>query len=290
MTGRVLIFGASGQVGLALQQSAPATSIVIAHDASRTDICDYEAVRAAIQDARPDVVINCAAFTAVDDAETHADEALAANGIAAGSIAELSAKAGTRFIHLSTDYVFDGRGPAPYLPDADVAPLNVYGSTKLEGERRVLAAAPESVIVRTAWVHSGGGTNFIRTAVRRLAEGTPMRVVDDQVGTPTRAAHLAQALWHIGARPNLRGMLHFTDAGVASWFDVATTVFDILRAENRLGAGASVTPACTAEFPRPARRPLFSVLDKHSSWQSIGYVPPHWRDGVIASTKELLNA
>jgi dTDP-4-dehydrorhamnose reductase len=285
-----LILGASGQVGWALQQTAPQGTVVVAHDLDQTDIRDRESVAKTISEHRPNVVINCAAFTQVDDAESQADAAMEANGVAPGTIAELASSAGARFIHLSTDYVFDGRASVPYQTDAPVGPINVYGATKLEGERRALAVAPSSVVVRTAWVHSGGGANFVKTSVRLLASGKPMRVVDDQIGTPTRARHLAAALWRISERPSISGLLHFTDAGVASWLDVATTVFETLRVSNRLGDGAAVLPASSGEFPRPARRPHFSVLDKHSSWEAIGYVPPHWREGVIASTTELLNA
>jgi dTDP-4-dehydrorhamnose reductase len=117
-----------------------------------------------------------------------------------------------------------------------------------------------------------------------------MRVVDDQIGTPTRALHLAEALWHIVDRPAITGLLHFTDSGVASWYDVAVTVLETMREADKLGAGATVLPARSDEFPRPARRPLYSVLDKHASWQAIGYTPPHWRHGVVASTLELLHA
>jgi dTDP-4-dehydrorhamnose reductase len=290
MTLRALIFGASGQVGSALQQTALPSVAIVAHDLDTTDIRDRTAVTRAVGDARPDVVINCAAFTNVDGAEARADEAMAANGVAPGVIAEVAAKASVRFIHVSTDYVFDGRAHTPYRPDAPVAPINVYGATKLEGERRVLSAAPESVVVRTAWVHSGGGVNFVRTSVRLLSAGTPMRVVDDQIGTPTRATHLAEALWRITERPGLRGLLHFTDAGVASWFDVATTVLETLERAGRRGAGAAVTPIRSDQFPTVARRPLFSVLDKHESWTAIGYLPPHWRQGIIDSTYEIMNA
>jgi dTDP-4-dehydrorhamnose reductase len=287
---RALILGALGQIGTALKLSAKPGVTVVAHDLAETNICDRDAVSRAIDHAGATVVINCAAYTRVDDAETQSDEAFAANGLAPGLIAEACASAGARLIHLSTDYVFDGEAHTPYRPDARVGPINVYGASKLEGERRVLAAFPASVIVRTAWVHSGGGVNFIRTVVRLLTNGTPMRVVDDQIGTPTQAASIAEALWRITARQDVRGVLHFTDAGVASWFDVAVTVEETLRAAGRLAKGASVLPARSDEFPRPARRPLFSVLDKHDSWDAIGFVPAHWRQGVITSTMELLNA
>lgn len=289
MSCRVVVFGASGQVGSALQRTAPAWATLIPHD-SRTDIRERDAVACAIKDSGADVVINCAAFTRVDDAEAEPDQARMTNAIAPALMAEFARSVGARFIHLSTDYVFDGTAHTPYALDAATSPINVYGATKLEGERRVLDMMADGVVVRTAWVHSGGGTNFIRTAVRLLTAGTPMRVVDDQIGTPTRAAHLAEGLWHIIERPELRGLLHFTDAGVASWFDVATTVLETLAQAKRLGNNASVATARTEDFPRPARRPHFSVLDKHGSWKAIGYVPPHWRDGVIASTMELLHA
>lgn len=290
MSIRALILGASGQVGTALQQTAPPSAAIAAQDLAQTDICDRNAVANALREVHPTVVINCAAFTQVDDAESKRDEAFAANAIGPGIVAELCADVGARFIHLSTDYVFDGRAHVAYVPSAPASPINVYGMTKLEGERRVRSAQPDSVIVRTAWVHSGGGVNFIRTVVRLLGAGTSMRVVDDQLGTPTRAAHLAEALWRISARSDVTGILHFTDAGVASWFDVAVAVRETLEGTGRLRAGATVSPATSDEFPRPAQRPRFSVLDKHASWDIIGYVPPHWREGVVASTMELLHA
>jgi dTDP-4-dehydrorhamnose reductase len=286
---RALILGASGQLGTALQRSAPRTASFVAHDVGETDICDANAVARALRESRAEVVFNCAAFTRVDDAESERDAAMQANGVAPGLVAEQCAKAGARLIHLSTDYVFDGRGSSPYATDAPVGPINVYGETKLEGERRVLAVSQSNVVVRTAWVHSGGGANFVRTAVNLLSAGKPMRVVDDQIGTPTRALHLAEALWHLSDRSSATGVLHFTDAGVASWFDVAVTVLETLRNAGRAVTGADVTTARTEDFPRPARRPLYSVLDKHASWQAIGYTPPHWRLGVIASTQELVN-
>jgi dTDP-4-dehydrorhamnose reductase len=287
---RALILGATGQVGTALQLCAPPSAIVIAHDEGTTNICDAGALEPAIRDARPDVILNCAAFTKVDDAETQQDAAFAVNAVAPGVMAEISASVGARLIHISTDYVFDGTASVPYATDAAVSPINVYGATKLEGERRVLRNAPESVVVRTAWVHSGGGVNFLRTVVRLLSSGTPMRVVDDQIGTPTRALHLAEALWKIASMPDVRGLLHFTDSGVASWFDVALAVRETMLDAGRVDSATIVSPAVTREFPRPAKRPHYSVLDKHGSWSVIGYVPPHWRHGVAASTMELLNA
>ena len=290
MSLRTLIFGSLGQVGNALQETAPKSTVIVAHDFAETDIRDRAAIAKTLRESQPDVVINCAAFTKVDDAETRTDEARDVNAVAPGLIAELTAAASIRFIHISTDYVFDGQAHSPYARDAAVAPIGAYGATKLEGERRVIAAAPDSVVVRTAWVHSGGGVNFVRTAVRLLSAGTPMKVVDDQIGTPTRAKHLAIALWRITELPQMRGILHFTDAGVASWFDVAVTVRETLEASGRLGTGARVTPVRSDQFKTLARRPPYSVLDKHDSWEAIGYEPPHWRVGIIDSVHEMTNA
>lgn len=290
MSFRALILGAGGQLGRALQATMPKEVAVVAHDLRETDIRDARAVAVAIGDARPDVIINCAAFTAVDAAETNRDEAFQANAFAPGVVAELAERAAIRLVHISTDYVFDGSAHVPYTPDAHAAPINVYGETKLEGERRALAASSRSIVVRTAWVHSGGGMNFVRTAVGALSAGKTMRVVDDQLGTPTRARHLAHALWRVAAEPPERRILHFTDAGVASWFDVAVTVMETLAEAGRLPAGSDVLPIATDDYPTPARRPRYSVLDKHESWRVIGYVPPHWRHGITASTHELLNA
>jgi len=290
MTNRLLVFGSLGQVGTALQRTLPPHWSVVAHDVGETDIRREADVAAALDAARPDAIVNCAAFTNVDGAETQPAEAHEVNAVAPGVIARAAAHAGIRLIHISTDYVFDGTASQPYAPDAPTSPQSVYGRTKRDGETLVLEAAPSSVIVRTAWVHSGGGANFVRTAVRHLTAGRAMRVVDDQVGTPTRADHLAIALWRVVERPALTGTLHFTDSGVASWFDVAVVVLETLRAAGRLPEGASVTPIPTSEYPLPARRPAYSVLDKHQTWRAIDYVPPHWRDGVIRSTSELLNA
>lgn len=290
MTPRLLLFGASGQVGTALQRTTPASWTVTAHDVGETDIRNERAVAAAIDSVRPAAIINCAAFTNVDGAEGQPDEAHMVNAVAPGIIAAAAARAGVRFIHISTDYVFDGEAHKPYRTDAATGPRSVYGQTKLDGENRVRRADPSSVIVRTAWVHSGGGANFVRTTVRLLCAGREMRVVDDQVGTPTRAEHLAIALWKIADRPEIAGTLHVTDAGVASWFDVAVAVLETCRAAGRLPKGAGVTPIPSSEYPTPARRPFYSVLDKHDSCRAIEYVPPQWREGVIRSTSELLNA
>jgi dTDP-4-dehydrorhamnose reductase len=254
------------------------------------DIRDPDAVSRRLRSESPGVVINCAAFTNVDGAETSPDEAMAANGVAPGVIAAACDAIAARMVHISTDYVFDGASGSPYPTDAIPAPANVYGATKLEGERRVLAASHRSVVIRTAWVHSCRGTNFVKTAVRILGSAATMRVVDDQIGTPTRARHLAAALWRAAENESLPQLLHFTDAGVASWYDVAVAVMDTMAKAGRLPAGASVEPTRSSDRPAAARRPASAILAKHDSWGALGYRPPHWSVGVAASTMEILNA
>lgn len=287
---RVLLLGGSGQVGLALQQSVAAGVSISAPSSSALNLKDESALRSAVRDETPDVVINCAAFTRVDDAEKEVDTATAFNAAAPEILAHECAQRGTRFVHVSTDYVFDGEAGAPYVAESDVRPLSVYGQSKLQGERLVLSANPNATVVRTAWVHSGGGVNFVATAVGLFLRGKVMHVVDDQISTPTRALHLAQALWAVVARPDVTGLHHFTDAGVASWYDVAQCVLDTLQRDGMREPGTAVVPVPTTAFPRPARRPRVSVLDKHATWEALKITPQHWRVGVAASTREIANA
>lgn len=287
---RVLVLGASGQVGQATLQLTVSGTDVIAPSRADVDLRETDELRAYVLDLKPDAVINCAAFTRVDDAERESDAAYLLNADAARVIAESTAESGARFVHVSTDYVFDGNGRAPYAVDAAVAPQSVYGASKLRGEQLVLLANPAAAIVRTAWVHSGGDNNFIATAVRIFQQQKVMHVVDDQISTPTRALHLAAALWIFVARANLSGLFHFTDAGVASWYDVAQCVLDTMQRDGLREPKAAVVPVATAEFPRPAVRPRVSLLDKHATWKALDFTPQHWRVGVAASTREMIHA
>lgn len=287
---RVLLLGATGQVGRAVIQSANTDTVITSPKSSELNMREGEALRAFVQDSHPEVIINCAAFTRVDDAEQDTAGAQAINAVAPATLAGVARDTGARFIHVSTDYVFDGTGEPPYGTDAAVHPLSVYGSSKLEGERGVLAINPDAAVVRTAWVHSGGGVNFVGTAVNLFLRGKVMHVVDDQISTPTRALHLANALWAFVARPQLKGLHHFTDAGAASWYDVAQCVLDTLQRDGMREPGTAVIPVPTSAFPRPARRPRVSLLDKHATWEALKLTPQHWRVGVAASTRELANA
>jgi len=287
---RILLLGASGQVGRAIRLLAPAHYSLMRPSSRDVDLRNAPELRAFVRATNADTIINCAAFTRVDDAESEHDAAFAINANAPQLLAEESARSGARLVHVSTDYVFSGQSGAPYGVDSEPSPLSVYGASKLAGERAVIRANTSACVVRTAWLHSGGGDNFVATAVRVLTSGKSMRVVDDQVSTPTRAAHLAGFMLKLLANADMHGLQHFTDAGVASWYDVAQCVAETLRTLEMIEPDVGVTPVDSSAFPRPAVRPRMSLLDKHSSWDRCGYVPLHWRDGVIASTRELVRA
>ncbi len=253
---------------------------VVAPTQAELDICDAEAVTAAIAAARPDVVINCAAYTDVDGAESDPDGAAAVNALGAGNVAAAASAAGAWVVHVSTDYVFDGTKTTPYLESDPTGPRSVYGSTKLLGERAVALQAPDGhTIVRTSWLFGTGGSCFPATMLRLATERDTLTVVADQVGCPTFTAHLAQALIAIAAaatapsggnaQPPL-GIRHIVASGQCSWFEFAREII------ARTGAGAEVRPCTTDEFPRPARRPAFSVLRS----QRGAPVLPDWDLGL----------
>lgn len=274
---KALILGAAGQVGKALLTTCSGGVSATGLTRADADIADRDAVANAIARHAPDVVINAAAYTAVDKAEVEHDAAFLINTVAAGHVAEEAVKAGARIVHISTDFVFDGQSSSPYTPDAPIAPLGVYGTSKAEGEQRVRAAAENALIVRTAWVYAGGTANFVSTMLRIMASGNPVRVVADQVGTPTHAASLARALWAMVAA-EASGTHHYTDAGVASWYDLAVATGELGHAHGLLPQRPEVFPIRTADYPTPAVRPAYSVLDKTSAWGIPGVVSRHWRD------------
>ncbi|WP_432929045.1 dTDP-4-dehydrorhamnose reductase [Microbispora sp. CA-135349] len=278
---RWLVTGAGGLLGtdlVALLREEGET--VVAPTRSELDVRDAGAVAAAVRDAAPDVVVNCAGWTAVDDAETREEEALAVNGHAVG---DLAAACRERLVQLSTDYVFDGRAAEPYPEDAEPAPVSAYGRTKLAGERAALAHG--GTVVRTAWLYGIGGPNFVRTMTRLAAGDGAVRVVADQVGQPTWTADLAAQLFRLvtaGAPP---GVYHATSSGSTSWYGLAREVFELAGADPD-----RVTPVTTAEFPRPAPRPASSVLG-HGGWTATGISPIRdWRAALRAAWPYLSEA
>ncbi len=279
-----LIFGSTGQLGTALRLSAPATVTVAALDRTSCDICDRARLQASIAQAQPRIIFNAVAYTAVDKAEKEPEAAQLVNATAVGWLAEAAHAVSARLIHVSTDFVFDGESSTPYRPEDPTNPLSVYGRTKRQGE--VAAAAnPDTLIVRTAWVHSPIGSNFVLTMLRLMSERTELRVVGDQIGTPTAVAGLAAALWTLGLGTT-RGICHYTDSGVASWYDFAVAIQEEALHLGLLRRSAKVLPITTAEYPTPARRPRFSVLDKRDTWEVLGSPAAHWRDGLRHTLKE----
>lgn len=273
----VVITGAGGQVGRALTGQVPSGIDVFGWGHKDLDITDAQAVNDAVRRHNPDVIINAAAYTAVDRAESEPDLARKINIDGARHLAAAARALGARLIHISTDFVFDGAASVPYKPDAATNPLSVYGATKRDGERAVLAELPErSLILRTAWVYAAEGNNFVRTMLRVMKANGSVRVVADQVGTPTAARSLSEVLWQIVAKPEVSGIHHWTDAGVASWYDFAVAVAEEGAEAGLLGRDVTVTPIATHEYPTPARRPAYSVLDK-TSLTSKGFTSTHWR-------------
>ncbi len=238
----------------------------------------HEAVQRAVEAQAPAVIINAAAFTAVDRAETEVDAARRVNGLGPRHLARAAAASGARLVHISTDFVFDGHASVPYAPDAPTAPLGIYGQTKLEGEQAVRELLPDAaVIVRTSWVYAAHGANFLRTMLRIMGEKGQVRVVADQIGTPTAADSLAEILWALTQRPDVMGLQHFSDAGVASWYDFAVAIAEEASALGLLPPGVRVSAIGTADYPTPARRPSYSVLDKRALLAALAPEHHHWR-------------
>jgi dTDP-4-dehydrorhamnose reductase len=273
---KVLIVGGKGQLGRGLAATAPAGAEIVSHDIDTLDITDKAAVEALVAEVQPELVLNAAAYTAVDKSETDEDAAHAVNATAVGILADGARAMGAKFVHVSTDFVFDGTSGTPYKPDAATNPLGAYGRTKLAGEK---LAGPDALIVRTAWVYAPAGGNFVRTMLRLMAERPEVRVVADQIGTPTYAPGLARTLWTL-AELGVTGIHHYTDAGAASWYDFAVAIQEEGLAAGLLDKAVPVIPITTADFPTPAVRPSYSVLDKSSSYAALGGPAPHWRTNL----------
>jgi len=276
---KALVTGGEGQLARAFTAQGRPGWTVTALPRAALDIGDEGAVRAAVARLRPDLILNAAAFNAVDRAEGERAQAFRVNRDGAAHLARAGEESGARVVHISTDYVFDGRLGRAYRPDDPPSPLNVYGASKLAGEAAVSAAAPGALIVRTAWLYSPRGANFLTTMLRLMGEGAETRVVADQIGTPTSAASLAAALWELVVLETT-GVWHFTDAGVASWYDFAQVIGEEAFTAGLLARAPRVTPIASAERPTPAARPAFSVLDKTPTWERLGHAAPHWRQSL----------
>jgi len=274
---RVLLTGAGGQLGRELQLTCPTGITLRAFDHQALDITDRNSVEAVVADLEPDVIVNTAAYTAVDRAEAESALATAVNVQGVRNLVGALSGHG-RMIHLSTDFVFGGASNRPYAPVAPPDPTSVYGTSKLEGERHVLAGANRrGVVIRTAWLYSRFGRNFVKTMLGLMATRDEIEVVADQVGSPTWAHGLANAVWAAAGLPELGGILHWTDAGVASWYDFAIAVQDEAEDLGLLDRSCVIRPIASRDYPTAAQRPAFSVLETEETCRALAIEPVHWR-------------
>jgi dTDP-4-dehydrorhamnose reductase len=288
---RVLIAGAGGQVGRALVKSAPPSVELHAFTHAELDVADPSAVRVRVGEIVPDAIINVAAYTAVDRAESDQETARRINVDGARLLARAAEATGARLLHVSTDFVFDGESSRPYAPSDSANPLSVYGRTKRDGEVAVLETlGAKAVVLRTSWVYAAAGSNFMLTMMRLMSERGAVRVVADQVGSPTAARSVADVLWRVTERQDIGGILHWSDAGVASWYDFAVAIHEEAAARGLLGPDVKVTPIATEDYPTAARRPGFSVLDNRQTVAALGVAPSHWRVELRAVLGELARA
>lgn len=283
MSDRIVILGAGGLVGTVLAaQSRSRGREVLALTSSQCDVTDPAALDGRL--AAGDVVVNCAAYTKVDDAETDAERAHAVNATGPGHVARACAQAGAGLVHVSTDYVFDGdfggAAPHPYEVDAATAPLSVYGRSKLDGETAVLTAMPDAHVVRTSWIYAGrvDGSDFVSVMRRKALEGAQVSVVSDQVGSPTWVADLVEALLQVADGAVAAPLLHASNAGETSRYEQARAVYEMVGADPE-----QVSPVGTDRFPRPAARPPYSALSARRSVEAGLRPLPHWRDALAAA-------
>jgi dTDP-4-dehydrorhamnose reductase len=273
----ILVTGSRGQLGMELQQTAhlyPQFRFVFL-SREEVSIADKKKVDDIFEKYRPSFLINCAAYTAVDKAESEKEAAEEINGTAVGHLAELSKQYSTRFIHVSTDYVFPGTQASPLREDDEVDPINMYGATKLLGEQLALRNNPEVIIIRTSWVYSSFGKNFVRTMMRLMQEKERISVVNDQYGSPTYAADLAEAIMQIiVAKEWKAGLYNYSNEGVITWFDFAREIRELIQSK------CMVDPIATEAYPTPAKRPKYSVLDKGKIIGVYGIRPKDWKESL----------
>jgi dTDP-4-dehydrorhamnose reductase len=283
---RVLVLGGGGQIARAVRTTAPAQYEVVNKTRAQLDIGDALRVTRALEEVRPSWVVNGAAYTSVDLAEDQPEQAISANDTAVGILANATAQAGCRLLHLSTDFVFDGKSNRAYLPSDQTNPLNVYGLSKLCGERQVLRAAG-GIVLRTAWVYASEGRNFVLTMLKLMREREEIRVVCDQVGAPTWASSAASAIWGLIEAYAPGGIYHWTDLGVASWYDFAVAIQEEAQLKGLLNRAIPVVPIRSAEYPTRAQRPAFSLLDSGSTRATIKIPSHHWRHNLRSMLDEL---
>ena len=276
---RVLLVGAGGMLATDLVRTQPADVELDARDLHQLDITNADSIAASVADVRPDWILNASGYTAVDRAESERDLATAVNGIGPGLLGDAAKRAGARVAHVSTDYVFAGDGKRPYREEDPVAPLNAYGATKLEGERRLRDSGARALIVRTQWLFGVNGPSFPKTMTARARAKQAARVVDDQTGRLTYTRDLASVLWRL-IQGRAEGMWHAANSGEITWYDVARWIFE------QEGVPHLLTRCTTADYPTPAKRPAYSVLDTTKLERHLGGPLPSWKDALERYRRE----
>ena len=285
---KTLVLGCNGQLGHSLADTAPKNVDIIGLDLPELDITDATAVLEICRETHPDVIINAAAYTAVDQAESEHALATAANVTGPRNIAAASREIGAKMIHISTDFVFDGMASSPYTPDAVANPLSVYGQTKRDGELAVLEeTAGSAVVIRTSWLYSKTGGNFVKTMLRLMGERDELSVVADQFGSPTWANSLAEAVWAFAAAPEHSGIFHWADAGKTSWQGFAIAIQEEALSLSLLEKAIPIHAIRTEDYPTAATRPPYSVLDCSSTQEAINMQATEWRDNLRQMLKGL---
>lgn len=284
---KVLILGASGQLGWELQRTCPNSVSLTACGRSEINLLDSHSIHTYFKTIQPDVIINAAAYTAVDKAEQEKGLADKLNHGAVRQIAGICSRQGIHLVHISTDFIFNGMNYKPYQPQDTPNPISVYGETKLKGEqavREILDA--NATIIRTAWLYSSHGSNFVKSMLSLMDTKPALSIIDEQIGTPTWANGLARAVWGTIER-KVTGTYHFTDAGVASWYDFAIAIQEEALKMNLIKKEIPVNPISAHQYPTPATRPFYSILDKTSLWKALDVKPIHWRRQLRTMLKEL---
>ena len=284
---KVLITGGNGQLGYELQRTCPQAYTCISTDVADLDITDADAVKAYVSKTKPDIIINSAAYTAVDKAEEEKDLAIAINTTGAANLAQVCKDNGIRLMQVSTDFVFDGKACSPYPVDAPTEPDGYYGLTKRDGDLQVQEIlGKDAFIIRTSWLYSAHGNNFVKSMLKFMKERESLGIIADQIGTPTWANSLAKAIWQ-AVEKNVTGIHHWSDAGVASWYDFAYAIMEEGVALGLLDNTIEINAITTADYPTPASRPCYSVMDKTTTWKALGIKSEHWRVALRQMMAEL---
>lgn len=282
---KLLVTGCNGQLGLSLQEAIAAYPDLQATftDSDTLDLTDRDAVEKTVAEGSYDYIVNCAAYTAVDMAESDEIAAWKINAEAVRHLARAAKASKTKVIHISTDYVFPGKSFRPYDEHDEPLPRSIYGRTKLEGEAVLTSFCPDAVIIRTAWLYSEHGRNFVKAILNKAASDGQLRVVNDQIGTPTYAADLAEVILKMVSMPEWKpGIYHFSDEGVASWYDFAVAIMRLTGQSD-----VKVTPVSTAEYPTAAQRPMYAVLNKAKIRKTLGIEIPHWEKSLTRCLKKM---